>query len=90
MYTVAKEVHANAKTNDPELIACSECGLKVHRSGLDLPSADSDAHIVEWYCQRCSPRPMMGTCWLPLMDVPVQKGALALMPGTLNLPNSFK
>ena len=40
-----------------------------------------------WYCPGCAVRPVLGTCWVPLGDVPVSDGVLAILPGTAALPN---
>ena len=38
------------------------------------------------YCDSCRPRPSLITCWVPLGDIPVNDGVLAVLPRTTNLP----
>lgn len=40
-----------------------------------------------WHCPRCAVRPVLGTCWIPLGDIALEDGVLAILPGSSALPN---
>ena len=81
---------------------CCECYHYFHRSCPNRSGAAPGAHVRApsspllhsffngddlLYCRGCAVRPVLGTCWVPLGDVPVDDGVLAILPGTSTLPN---
>jgi hypothetical protein len=59
---------------------CTECGVRWHSTCQ--PSGGADTLL----CQQCAPGTVMGTFWVPLGDISVDDGVLAIMNGSANFP----
>merc|ERR1711871_934022 len=66
--------------DEPNLLLCDECDQAYHIYCLDPPL--SQAPKEDWYCRSCSVRPLFGTVWVPLEDIPIHKGTLGLILGS--------
>lgn len=69
------------------LLRCDECFLCFHVHCLGVFKGEEDIPQEEWYCDSCRLRPNLGTCWIPLGDIDIEEGTLAILPGTTNLSN---
>eukprot|EP01038_Epipyxis_sp_PR26KG_P007767 gene7767-10552_t len=75
------------KSNDI-LLKCTECLKTCHIKCIEIYKNNIDnAPKDEWFCSDCSLRPILGTCWLPLGDISVNEGVLALLPQSDKMPN---
>ena len=77
----------NKEDRDEKLLLCDECNDPYHMdSCLDPPI--EIAPEGPWFCPTCKlSRPTLGTCWIPLGDVDVDHGVLAVLSGSHHLPN---
>ncbi len=76
---------------DEGIMRCDECHRHSHvrclkRRGL---APENLTHHV-WYCGDCLPTHTLGTCWVPLGDVSMDEGVLALLAGSTDLPRYFR
>jgi hypothetical protein len=67
-----------------KLISCNQITVSISPALLAPPQED------DWFCSNCSQRPTLGTCWIPLGDLPTDHGVLAVLPGSQHLPNFDK
>ncbi len=79
---------SNSASDSSSLLRCDECfaHFHTHCQGAASPAVKD----MPWYCAACSPRHSLGTCWIPLGDVGVRDGVLAVMPKSMDLPRFFK
>ena len=79
--------HCNDGSRDDKLLLCDECNAPYHMDTclnppIDITPKDS------WFCPTCNKsRPTLGTCWIPLGDVDIDHGVLAVLAGSHYLPN---
>ena len=73
-------------------VQCGECQRAFAFHPYCVPQPDTTAFPPQsaWYCPSCLPRPLLGTCWIPLGDIPVEEGVLGILPGSAHLPNFDK
>lgn len=71
--------------HEDRMLVCDECNATYHMDCLDPPLSSAPSN--EWYCIDCAERPLLGTCWIPLGDTPVDHGVLAVLPGSTTLPD---
>jgi len=71
---------------EDKILLCDECNKAYHMDTC-IESPLEKAPRGEWFCGECSARPTLGTCWVPLEDVGVDHGVLALLPGSQYLPD---
>ena len=72
---------------DESILLCDECNKGYHMDTCMFPSVKK-APRSNWFCVECQDRHTLGTCWIPLDDVNVDRGVLALLPGSHQLPES--
>lgn len=65
-------------------IQCCDCYVLFHVECVK--ERDVDLPLDEYYCKSCKPRHILGTCWIPIGDVEVKDGALAILSGSKSLP----
>lgn len=81
----------NKKQSNDDFLQCEECGRCMH---LRCLFQDSDerrqvkdlSEREDWFCVDCNPRPVIGTAWIPLGDVDIDSGVLAVLLESQNLP----
>lgn len=73
---------AAVSATPPLVCGCNECGRFYHPEccGLTAPVKGDD-----WFCAGCRPRPVLGTCWVPLADVSASDGVLAVLESSHRL-----
>lgn len=72
------------KMSQDDMILCDECGLAYHPYCLTprllaMPSAHDS-----FFGPCCMPRQILGTCWVPMADIPLNGAGLAVLPGSHN------
>lgn len=79
--------HCDDKGRDEKLLLCDECNAPYHMDTCLNPSIEVTPKDL-WFCPTCNQsRPTLGTCWIPLDDVDVDHGVLAVLSGSHYLPN---
>lgn len=72
---------------EDKILLCDECNKTYHMDTcISVPL--QKAPRGEWFCPECIVRPTLGTCWVPLEDVGVDHGVLAVLPGSQYLPDN--
>jgi len=75
---------------DDTLLLCEECEIGCHMKCMDSPMGKEPE---TWYCWECTPRPVIGALWVPLMDLEPKEGVLCVLPRSHRFPKyerSFK
>ena len=67
-------------------LMCDECNACYHMYCLTPEVTKLPSDGTDWFCPDCKERPVFGTTWIPLGDTPVRHGVLAVLPGTMQLP----
>ena len=81
-------VCSNCKRDEREdfILICDECMCGYHYDTCLKTNLDS-VPKGQWFCDNCSERPILGTCWVPIGNVSAEQGVLAVLPGSQHLPN---
>jgi hypothetical protein len=71
--------------DEDQTLICDECDACFHMSCL--PDPLTELPRGEWFCPSCQERPILGTTWIPLGETPAEHGVLAVLPGTMHMPD---
>ena len=52
-----------------------------------FPDTNGSPPRDSWYCKNCNPRPLFGSCWIPVGDIDVKEGVLALLAKSDHMPH---
>ena len=79
-------VYCESSERESKILLCDECNEGYHMdSCLEVPLDKTPQG--SWHCPSCAIQHILGTCWIPLDDIPVDQGVLAVLPGSQYLPN---